>query len=143
MPRKGQFPKGSARFMPMVILPADSPALPEPHEVEVAWILARHFNTVVEFLRPVEGYKVKTADLVMNGLIWELKSPIGKGRTTVSNQFKRAVKQSSHIVFDARRVHLDENDVLRQIRREMRTRKTIKIVIFITKAGAVESIRPE
>jgi hypothetical protein len=55
----------------MVLLPADSPQLPEPHEVEVAWILARHFVTVVELLRPIEGYKVKTADLVMNGLIWE------------------------------------------------------------------------
>ncbi len=116
--------------------------LPEPHEVEAAWILARHFNTVVEFLRPVEGYKVKTADLAMNGLMWELKSPTGKGRTTVSNQFKRASKQSSHVVFDARRVQLDEADVLSQVRRELRTRRAIRTVLFITKTRAVMEVQP-
>jgi len=126
----------------MVVLPADSSVPPELHEIEAAWILARHFNTVVEFLRPVEGYKVKTADLVMNGLIWELKSPTGKGRTTVSNQFKRASKQSSHVIFDARRVQLDEDEVLRQVHRELQTRKSVKVVLFITKAGKVMEIQP-
>jgi len=126
----------------MVILPVGSPTPPEPHEVEIAWILARHFNTVVEFLRPVEGYKVKTANLVMSGLIWEVKSPTGKGRTTVANQFKRALKQSSHVVFDARRVQLDEDEVLRQVRRERQSRKAIKAVLLITKSGIVMDVQP-
>ena len=129
--------------MPMVVLPADSPMPPEPHEVEVAWILARHHNTVVEFLRPMEGYRLKTADLVMNGVIWELKSPTGKGRTTVPNQFKRGTKQSKHIVFDARRVQLDEASVLAQVRREAQMRRSVKAVIFIGKTGIVIEIKPE
>ena len=125
----------------MVVLPADAPVLPEPHEVEVAWILARHFGVNVEFLRPSEGYKMKTADIVMNGLIWELKSPTGSSRMTVSNQFRRASKQSTHIVFDARRVHLDEDNALSQVRVEMKKRR-FKAVLFITKAGTVLEIRP-
>ncbi|MCL2471520.1 MAG: hypothetical protein FWF25_07250 [Propionibacteriaceae bacterium] len=123
--------------MPMVVLPANSPVLPEPHEVEAAWILARHFGAVVEFLRPSEGYKMRTADMVMNGLIWEIKSPTGSGRTTIANQFRRASKQSSHLVFDARRVHLGNDIVLAQVRKEMVRRRHIRTVLFIAKDGTV------
>jgi len=62
----------------MVIIPAELPVPPEQHEIDTAWVLARHFRAVVEFLRPIEGYKLKTADLVMNGVVWELKSLTGK-----------------------------------------------------------------
>ena len=141
MPRKGRSRQERSRLVPMVVLPVGSSVPPEPHEVEVAWILARHFNTVVEFLRPIEGYKVKTADLVMNGLIWEVKSPTGQGRTTVSNQFKRASKQSNHMVFDSRRMQLSEDDILNQVRREIRTRKAIKVVLFINKGGEVMEVQ--
>jgi len=44
-------------------------------------------------------------------------------------------------VFDARRVHLDENDALSQVRVEMKKRR-FKAVLFITKAGTVLEIRP-
>jgi hypothetical protein len=140
--RQRQPPPSRSRFEPFVILPAGSPVMPEPHEVEVAWILARHYHTVVQFLTPSEGYKMKTADMVMNGVIWEVKSPTGKGRSTVPNQFKRAAKQSSHVVFDARRVRLDESEVLRQVRWNLETRKSLKVVLFITKAGTVVEIQP-
>jgi len=125
----------------MVIVPADCARPPEPHEISAAWILARHFGTVVEFLCPSEGYKMKTADLVLNGLIWEMKSPTGNAHMTVSNQFRRASKQSTHVVFDARRVHLDEDYVLSQVRIEIKKRR-FKAVLFITKAGTVLEIRP-
>ena len=128
--------------MPMVVLPADSPTPPQPHEIEVAWILARHFGVMVEFLRPSDGYRMKTADMVMNGLIWEIKSPIGSGRSTVPNQFRRASKQSRYVVFDARRIHLDESRVLAEVLREAETHRHIKAILFITKAGVVLSIWP-
>ncbi|MDR2973699.1 MAG: hypothetical protein LBV00_03145 [Propionibacteriaceae bacterium] len=66
-----------------------------------------------------------------------VKSPTGKGRTTISNQFRRASQQSSHVVFDSRRVRLEEDEVLRQVRRELQTRKAVRVVLFITKAGQV------
>jgi len=116
--------------------------LPEPHEVEVAWILARHFGVIVEFLRPSEGYKMKTADMVMNGLIWEIKSPTGSGRSTVPNQFRRASKQSGHVVFDARRIGLSEGRVLAEVLREAETHRSVKAILFITKAGVVLNVWP-
>ena len=50
-----------------VIMPTDLPNLPEQHEVEVAWIVARHYQKTIEFLKPVDDYKRTTADFVMDG----------------------------------------------------------------------------
>jgi hypothetical protein len=51
-----------------VIIPAAHINSPEPHEIEAAWILARHYGCTVEFLIPVDDYKRKTPDMVMQGL---------------------------------------------------------------------------
>jgi hypothetical protein len=56
-----------------VIIPLSLDVPPEEHEIELAWILARHYQVTVEFLKPIKGYQVKTADVVMNGLIWEFE----------------------------------------------------------------------
>jgi hypothetical protein len=40
-----------------VIIPNSIKPLPETHEIEVAWILAKHFKCIVEFLQPRLGYK--------------------------------------------------------------------------------------
>ena len=47
-----------------VIIPAGHPNPPEPHEVEAAYILARHYQETVEFLIPVDDYKRKSADVL-------------------------------------------------------------------------------
>jgi len=60
---------------PEVLVSESIKPRPEVHEIEVAWILARHYCCIVEFLQPSAGYKMKTPDIVMNGLMWEIKSP--------------------------------------------------------------------
>jgi len=65
------------------------------------WIvLERHYNRAVDFLCPVDDYKRKTPDIVMNGQLWEIKSPIRKSKNTIKRQIKRAVKQSCNIIVD-------------------------------------------
>jgi hypothetical protein len=127
---------------PDVIISDNHPNPPEDHEVEAAWILARHFNAVVEFLIPIGGYKTKTHDIVIEGLIWEMKAPKGDSKTTVGNQFKRSSKQRArHIVFDARRTCLKDEEIKVKIRYEMRRRKSVKRVLFISKSRSVVEIK--
>jgi hypothetical protein len=126
---------------PDVIIPLNHPNPPEKHEVGAAWILARHFNTVAEFLIPTKGYRIKTSDIVLLGLIWEIKSPKGDSKTTVGNQFKTASKQRArHIIFDARRTKLTTNEILIKINHEKKYRKSVKRVILITKESTVIEI---
>ena len=125
---------------PIVIIPKNHPNPPEPHEVEVAWIMARTFATIVEFLIPVDGYKAKTQDMVIDGVIWEIKSPKGNAKTTVANQFKTASKQRArNIIFDTRRTPIQDSKILVKIQHEWKFRKSIKRIIFIGKnASAIE-----
>jgi hypothetical protein len=124
-----------------VIIPPNHPNPPELHEVEAAWILAHHLNTTVEFLIPINGYKTKTHDLVINGIIWEMKSPEGNSKTTVGNQFKNASKQRArYLIFDARRTTLKDDRVIPKIRNEIKYRKSIRRVLFIAKNGIVIEI---
>jgi hypothetical protein len=126
-----------------VIISTGQTKPPEPHEVEAAWILARHYSCTVVFLIPVDDYKRKTLDMVMQGIEWEMKSPSGKSKNTIGNQFIRAVKQSKYFIFDGRRTPISDNDIEKRIRFEMMKRSSIKRVVFISKLGEVVEIEPE
>ena len=119
-----------------VIIPA-SPNPPEPHEVDVAWILARHFRCTVEFLTPVDDYKRKSADIVMLGIEWEIKCPIGKSKYTIQEQFRRASKQAKNIIIDMRRTKLEHENIEKLMFFEVKKRPYIKKVILIDKFDKV------
>jgi len=118
-----------------VILPIGHPNLPEQHEIEAAHALARYYQCSVEFLTPVDDYKRKTADIVMQGKIWEIKCPIGTSRSTIGNQFRVASKQARNIIIDSRRTSLDYESIEKTVIFELKNRPSIKHVIIINKSG--------
>jgi len=123
-----------------VNIPLGHPNPPEPHEVDAAMILALHYQTAVEFLVPVDDYKRKSADIVMLGIEWEIKSPTGKSRFTVQEQFRRASKQAKNIIIDTRRTKLNYESIEKSVLFEMKKRPYIKIVIMIDKRKNVVAI---
>jgi hypothetical protein len=125
-----------------VLIPANIEDPPQQHEIDAARILARHYNKVVEFLRPIDGYKIKTPDIVMDGHLYEIKSPVGNSKKhTVKHQFDKATAQHAYgLVFDGRRTKLTEEFIVSAIKRELRSRRRIKKVIFITKSHEVIEI---
>jgi hypothetical protein len=120
-----------------VIIPEDMRKPPEAHEIKTAWILAQHFSTTVEFLRPADTYKNKTADFRMNDKLFEIKSPQGKARDVIRKQLRRAIKQSENIVIDASRFPYSDAVIQNRIRYELRKWKQIKSLLLITKDGKV------
>lgn len=126
---------------PTVIIPPDMKSDPEKHEVEVAWLLARHYHCVIEFIKPIDSYKVKTPDIIMRGALWEIKSPTGASyRRTVGSQFNKGVKQSRLIVFDGRRTKLPDAVLQRHLLFEMQKRRSVKRIIFVTKTSEIIEI---
>jgi hypothetical protein len=123
-----------------VIIPTGHPNPPEPHEIEAAWILARHFSCTVEFLIPLDDYKRKTPDFTMDKTEWEIKSPKGDSKSTVHHQMGRASKQSKYIVFDGRRTTLADEILITRIRSELKERRSIRRLLFITKFSEVLEI---
>ena len=128
-----------------VITPVGHPNPPEPHEVEVATILARHYQTTVEFIVPVDDYKRKSADIIMLGVEWEIKSPTGTSKATIENQFRRASKQQAkNIVIDTRRTILDYDSIVRSVLFAMKERPSMRKVnriIIIDKSENVVAIK--
>ena len=116
-----------------VIIPGNHPNPPEPHEVDAAIILSRHFRCTVEFLTPVDDYMRKTADIVMLGVEWEIKSPIGASKSTIGNQFSVASRQSRNIIIDTRRTSLEYEMIEKKVLSEIKKRSRTKRVILIDK----------
>lgn len=105
---------------------------PESHELDTADVfLAAGFD--VEFIAPSRTKGSKTPDVKINGVLWEIKSPLGSTKKTVERQLQRAGKQSKNIIFDSRRTKLDDTYIEKEVRRQLNLSKSIKIVIFIKK----------
>jgi len=120
-----------------VIIPVGHPNPPASHEEDVAKLLAHHYEATVEFIMPIDDYKRKTPDIMMNGIAWEIKTPKGKSSSTVSNQIRRASKQASNLVIDTRSTKLKYVEIERRLRFGLSKSTTIKKVIIVDKSGKI------
>ena len=129
--------KGKQLNPGQVIIPVGHPNPPEPHEMDAAMILARHYQATIEFLAPVDDFKRKTADVKMLGVIWEIKCPKGASKSTIGTQFSRASRQSKNIVLDTRRTKLEYERIEKKVILEVKQRTALNKVILINKSGKV------
>ena len=124
-----------------VIIPTNHPSPPEQHEIDAAYALARHFQTLVEFIVPVDDYKRKSGDVVMHGVVWVIKCPVGDSKSTISNQIRRASKQSMNIIIDTRRTKLRFNEIEKRVQLGVSGKSSVKRLILINKVGKVLEIK--
>jgi len=113
---------------------------PEPHELKTVEMFLNQ-GIDVEFLAESKIIGQKSADVVMNGQLWEIKSPIGKGKRTIEKTFEKASRQSPNIILDLRRCHAPSLEMLSKAEKEWQYRKNIKRLIIITKRGELLDYR--
>ena len=136
------FQKKPKHFNPgKVIIPVGHPNPPAQHEIDVATILALHYQTTVEFIMPIDDFKRKTPDIRMLDVEWEIKSPIGTSKSTIYKQFRRASKQAKHIVIDSRNTKLKYDRIEKEVRFEFSKRHSLKKVILIDKSKKIVEIQ--
>ena len=108
-----------------------------PHEYRCAQAL-RAAGKTVEFLPAIQGDGVKTADLVMDGIVWEMKSPESTSIKSLQRILRRASKQSSNVIVDtSRATSLSDAAIERELRRLLPFTKSVKRLLMVTKAGDV------
>lgn len=107
------------------------------HEKRTADFLAAKLGNDITFLLPDRHKGVKTPDIEMNGLTWEIKSPTGKSSRTIENNLRLALKQSPNIVLDLRRMdgRIPTKKLLHEVERRFTDAKSIKQIIVITRQG--------
>ncbi len=109
---------------------------PEKHELETANIFTR-LGKDVEFLAPSKTKRAKTPDVIIDGVTWEIKSPLGNSKYNIQNQFKRAAHQSRNLIFDSRRTKMTNEYIRNEVAKQMSVRKSIKKLKLITKSGRI------
>lgn len=57
---------------------------PEKHELETANIFTK-LGKDVEFIAPSKTRKAKTPDVIIDGMNWEIKSPLGSSKYNIQN----------------------------------------------------------
>jgi hypothetical protein len=120
-----------------IIIPSNMKPRPEQHEIHVASILAKYFKTDIEF---IPRSNMPTPDLLINGVMWELKSPTGTGKNNVQRQLQEARRQSSNIIIDATRSKMHTSRIKRQAEYQFKVIRPIKQLLFVSKTGNVYEI---
>ena len=104
----------------------------EPHEIEtVKTLLGLGHN--VELIRPTSIPNQKTADMRVDGVLMEMKSPKGSGRWVMARNIQRGKSQSENIIVDLRRCKRDESKSIRELEQIYRNTAKIKKLWIITK----------
>lgn len=122
-----------------VIIPSDIHPKPESHETSAALILAQYFRADVKFIR--RSMTLKSPDVEIAGVLWELKSPVGDGKRTFQNNLRRANKQCPNIVLDLRRCSMATREAISRARYTVSQIRSIKRLLIITKLNKVLVIK--
>jgi len=111
-----------------------------PHEFKTARTLSNAGYTV-EFLAVSRQHKVCTADILMNGLEWEIKAPNGGRLSSVEKNLRRGSKQSGNIIFDARRMkNIPDKAIAAELSKQLQHISKVRQIIFINRHGEIVDI---
>jgi len=93
----------------------------------------------IELLIPSHTKNNKTPDFVMDGILWESKSPTTSSFDNLSVMLRRAVKQSVNIAIDIRRMRKPENATITFLQHYFDRSRSLKRLIIISKSkGLIE-----
>jgi len=124
---------------PRIIIPAGVNVW--PHELSTARALVEHGCTV-EFIRVNDRERETTADCLVDGEHFELKSPTTAKSSMIERNLKKASKQSDKVVFDSRRMKkIPDEAIERELRTKSRLNKSLCRVLIINRHGKVIDIK--
>ena len=120
-----------------IVIPRNVMPVPNKNEMSAAAILLDYFKTNIEFIPRTNS---KSPDLFIDGIEWELKTPVGGGKRNIQHVLSRAVKQSRYIIIDARFSKIHITRIKSRLSVEMKNNKQIRRLILIDKQKNVVEI---
>lgn len=110
------------------------------HELKTAQVFARS-GYVVEFLITNQAQRMKTADVLVNGIVYEIKSPKTDKLSAVERNLKRAARQSENIIIDSRRMSkLHDITIQNCLLQKFKQQKTVKRLLFVNRKHQIIDI---
>lgn len=112
-----------------------------PHELQTAKTLASAGFTV-EFLPCIQGDKIKSPDILLDGFPWEIKSPQSGRIEAIERNIRRACQQSKCVVLDTRRMkHLNVKTIVKESYACTKRIKSLKRLLVIVHPDEVLAIK--
>lgn len=105
---------------------------PEKSEFETARYFAERGKNIV-FIRPSSIPYQHSPDILMDGIEWEIKCPKGKSKRTIENNMRKALSQSSFVIFDLRYIRLSEKPCITQLKAQFYSRSKLNRLLIIKK----------
>ena len=108
--------------------------------MKTAHSLAR-YGYIVEFVVINHGRGTKTADVIIDSVLYEIKSPRTDKLSAVERNLKRATKQSGNIIIDSRRMSkLHDATIQKFLAQKLKQQKSIKSILFVNRKHEVIDI---
>ena len=108
----------------------------EKHEYKTI-LLFTEMGCDVELIPKSDKKGVRTPDIIMDSLKWEMKSPKGKGRWLLENTLQKAVKQSPNIIIDLDRIRIHQTKCLQELEKQFYKSKGVKWLKIVTKTRKI------
>lgn len=122
-----------------ITIPGDSGIW--PHEYETARALAREGYNIT-FIKKSDVKHERTPDVLIDGELWEMKSPKSSSTRAIERNLRRALGQSSRVVFDSSRMkQMPDLTVERELRKRAEEMKSLKRLILVSKRRQVIDIK--
>lgn len=108
-----------------------------PHELDTARTLAATRGDI-EFIPRITTQGMKTPDIVMGGVQWEMKSPRTNSVKSLQKVLRRATRQSPNVIIDSSRMKgISDAEVEKELRRIVPFIKALKRLVLVTKGRDV------
>ncbi|MBQ6449459.1 hypothetical protein IJJ08_00955 [bacterium] len=110
-----------------------------PHEqLTVDYLLERGFRLELIPISPIPG--VKTPDLMIDGIPWEMKTFSRLHWRTIERSFRRALNQAPNIIYDLRNFNAQQQEAaIKMILKAYSLSKAARRLLIITKSGTLET----
>ena len=126
-----------------LIIPSRTTAFPNQEEITCGLILVKYFKSNIKCIPSQSNAKSPDFFVVRKNQRWELKTIRGNSNNTIHHAFERSNGQSENlIIFLSKRSKMRSKSAIGRIKRELKTNKTKRRVLFVANKGTIVAIKP-
>ena len=103
----------------------------EKHEYETVKLLLMNGHNV-ELIPTSQVKGMRTPDISIDGVLWEIKSPTGNSKHTMKHTLQNAAHQSNHVIVDLRRCKMSPDNAAKELAYHFNLSRRIRRMIIIT-----------
>ena len=111
---------------------------PEQSQFEAAKYFAA-LGKDITFIRPSSIPNQHRPDILMDGVEWEIKCPVGDSKRTIENNMRKAIKQSHNVIFDLRHMGMSDSQCVSQLEQQFNKRSQLRRLFIIKRNGELLS----